>query len=157
MAPKRTLTVNPGEVYNSFTVIREVETKIVPCSTNRNRYMRMVECRCKCDTIKVVELTNLVSGKVKSCGCYGTEVKRRPRPLYKRKRVQNNMTMINRVGKSKSKSGYYGIFPIKEHYYEATIIQDGVRIDIAYGKDPIQLNEIRLHYLQENNLKYKVV
>lgn len=158
MAPKRTLTVNNGDVYNDLKVIREVEPRITRCSINGKRYTRMVECECKCGTIKTVSLNNLVSGKTKSCGCYSYR-EDKPDRNYKRKKNHNNMVMINRVGKTKSKSGYYGIFAVDKdnEYYEATVVEDGARIDIGYGKDPIQLNERRLKYLQDNNLKYKVV
>lgn len=34
-------------------------------------------CKCECGTIKIVALSHLKRGKIKSCGCYGEEVRRK--------------------------------------------------------------------------------
>ena len=49
-----------GKKFSSLTVIEEVETK------NKRRHFK---CRCDCGNECIVELSNLKSGRQKSCGC----------------------------------------------------------------------------------------
>lgn len=54
------LVVNIGDKYNKLTVIDFVE---------RRNYMPIWRFRCDCGNIKLVNIYNAISGRVKSCGC----------------------------------------------------------------------------------------
>ncbi len=57
---RRKHTFKGGETYNSLTVIREVD---------KQNDKRRVHCRCVCGTEVNVDLTALVTGHTRSCGC----------------------------------------------------------------------------------------
>jgi len=67
----------PGMVYERLTVIRESKPRLQPKSKGSNIMIptRMVECRCSCNSNKVVIVLaiHLSSGRIKSCGCYNAE------------------------------------------------------------------------------------
>lgn len=58
---RRKLSVNPGERYGKFTVIREIP----------GPPPRRIECACDCGTVKLILISNLVRGVSRSCGCVG--------------------------------------------------------------------------------------
>lgn len=59
------IKVEKGDKYGRWTVIKEAKKK---------NYTRMALCKCDCGSIKKVRLSNLRSGKSKSCGCYKKEL-----------------------------------------------------------------------------------
>ena len=59
------LRIFPGDRFGKLTVIKQDETH-----ADNRRYW---ECKCDCGTIKNVRESYLVSGRVKSCGCYSKE------------------------------------------------------------------------------------
>lgn len=63
MGRRRTVIVEPGQVFGRLTVIQEL-----PGHTKRR-----VAVRCSCGTEKDVALSSLVSGAVRSCGCLNRE------------------------------------------------------------------------------------
>jgi len=54
-----------GNTFNKFTAINEVVAK------GGRRYF---QCICTCGSIKTVEMSNLVAGRSKSCGCLQKEI-----------------------------------------------------------------------------------
>lgn len=62
----KTLKVKNGDVYNSLTIIKEVESIEYP----NGHEARRVEVICTCGNIKIVRLSDLRSGRTTSCGCY---------------------------------------------------------------------------------------
>lgn len=54
-----------GNVYNRYTIIKH-------CSKRTNKYIYL--CRCVCGTEKEVNIYNLKSGSIKSCGCLNKEI-----------------------------------------------------------------------------------
>ncbi len=56
--------VKAGDVYDNYTVIKELPRKVM----GKQKY-RMVECRCVCNNIREVRLSVLKSFVVKGCGC----------------------------------------------------------------------------------------
>lgn len=54
-----------GKVYNHFTVLKIL--------AYRKRAGAMVSCRCRCGVIKIVPLSRLRDGSLKSCGCWRRE------------------------------------------------------------------------------------
>lgn len=58
--------------FGFLKVLEEVEPKVYHY-THRDAKMRMMLCRCKCGTEKVVSLNNLIRGTTISCGCYKTQ------------------------------------------------------------------------------------
>ena len=68
----RKIQVKPGQVFGSWTVIKEAEPHI----TKSGIKMRMFHCRCECGTEKDVALDSLTRGKSKQCReCRKTEIK----------------------------------------------------------------------------------
>lgn len=67
MGRKRTLQIHVGDVFGRLTV-EEVD---VP---GHERRMVRVRCSCSERTEKVLQLTSVASGAVKSCGCLNREV-----------------------------------------------------------------------------------
>lgn len=63
--------VEIGDVFNRLTVIGNIERV-----GDSNNYI--VLCRCSCDnrTEKKINISHLKSGKIKSCGCLNTEIKK---------------------------------------------------------------------------------
>jgi hypothetical protein len=57
------------KIYNRFTVIKEVESKIHPSG----RKSRMILCKCECGNERIVNLYDLRAGNSKSCGCFMKE------------------------------------------------------------------------------------
>ena len=55
--------------YNRLTLVEELEPKRYTTQTKRQFL-----CECECGNKKVVFLQHLKSGKIKSCGCYNSEV-----------------------------------------------------------------------------------
>jgi len=60
MRLKNAIEVNPGDVFNSWTVIKEAKPRKL------NVYYL---CRCECGTEREVFRGSLISGRSKSCGC----------------------------------------------------------------------------------------
>ncbi|MFA5211685.1 MAG: hypothetical protein WC414_04310 [Patescibacteria group bacterium] len=48
--------------YNRLTILTDVGKD--------EHYMRQVLCKCECGNFTVQRLSNVISEKVKSCGCY---------------------------------------------------------------------------------------
>lgn len=58
------LNIDKGQRFNQWLVLREANSR------NNRRYFR---CRCTCGVEKEVQMSNLTSGKSKSCGCLQKE------------------------------------------------------------------------------------
>lgn len=86
-----------GKVFGRLTVMRRVENK------GRKVYY---ECKCSCGNIKVIRGSHLISGKIKSCGCYC-------------KQRIHETNFIDLVGKRFGKLYVKGIesYPSKENNY----------------------------------------
>jgi hypothetical protein len=56
----------PGDIIGEMTLVEEVDLKDFGYQTHRRGF----RCRCACGEIKVVRLTHLKQGKIKSCGCH---------------------------------------------------------------------------------------
>ena len=70
MSGKRKVEVIPGEKYGRLTVIKEVETRVMPNGRNE----RYVLCKCDCDGKEVVvSLRSMRQGSTTSCGCVAKE------------------------------------------------------------------------------------
>ena len=54
--------------YNRWTLLKEVEPTIYS-----SRKIRNFLCKCDCGIEKIVSLSNITSGKSKSCGCFNIE------------------------------------------------------------------------------------
>lgn len=65
---KRT-EIHIGDKYGRLSIIKEIEPKIWG-----NQSHRQVLCKCECGNVVKVELTKLVTGYTKSCGCLMKEV-----------------------------------------------------------------------------------
>lgn len=67
-----------GKEFGKLTVLKYSHS--IPCKSKRG-YFHYYSCKCQCGNIKLVERSNLLSRKTKSCGCstYETNIKR----LYK--------------------------------------------------------------------------
>lgn len=63
------LNIVSGDVFGEFTVISEAEKYKLP-SGQKNRAM---VCKCSCGKIKTIRLLHLVRGRIRSCGCLGSE------------------------------------------------------------------------------------
>lgn len=59
-----------GNRYGRLVVIEETEKVKHNCGTTRRR----VIARCDCGTVKTFNLTQLTTGRAKSCGCLGREM-----------------------------------------------------------------------------------
>ena len=62
---RKSLVITKGAIFNSLTIIEELEKKINPSGQKS----RMFLCKCKCGNDTSVRLSHLVSGKIKTCGC----------------------------------------------------------------------------------------
>lgn len=69
-----TLLVIPGQVVNSLTVLRETTLP-----RELHAPLRSAICRCACGAEVTVELTVLLSGRRKSCGCMTGRSRRKGR------------------------------------------------------------------------------
>lgn len=67
----RKTVIKEGDVFGYFTVVKEVERYVLPSG----KHERMILCKCKCGTEKVVFLNNLVRRENISCGCFLKEAK----------------------------------------------------------------------------------
>lgn len=67
----RQIVVEPGEVFNRLTVIKEIESRRVS-----GAMMRRVQCRCACGRIVNLYLGGLRAGQTKSCGCLRSDILR---------------------------------------------------------------------------------
>ena len=67
---KGVVVICGGEVYGKWRIIREVNPKQVPSGAS----VRICLCQCECGKTKEVPLTNLRTGKTKSCGCWQSEL-----------------------------------------------------------------------------------
>ena len=67
------IKVEPGEKYNRWTIIEEVEKK---------KGKRYFLCRCDCGTIREVRFIALRSGGSKSCGCLRNDKSRERRTTH---------------------------------------------------------------------------
>lgn len=59
-----------GQTYGRLTVISQAPKYVFP----GGQFHTMWNCRCTCGNSTVVSHQHLVSGRVKSCGCYGSEM-----------------------------------------------------------------------------------
>jgi hypothetical protein len=64
----------PGQKFNRLTILRRVQNSL-PDSSHRTGYTQYL-VRCECGTEKVMEVRNVLAGRVKSCGCLAREVAR---------------------------------------------------------------------------------
>ena len=60
---KRT-EIHIGDKYGRLSIIKEIEPKIWG-----NQSHRQVLCKCECGNVIKIELTKLVTGYTKPCGC----------------------------------------------------------------------------------------
>lgn len=67
IAKKYEITTN--EKHNRLTILEEIE----PRYTSGGNKKRMIKVQCECGTIKDTMLTEVINGKIKSCGCYNRE------------------------------------------------------------------------------------
>ena len=90
--------VKAGQVFNSLTVIDEVERKI----TKGGRKLRMMRCQCKCGAIITVPLIYLRDGHPKSCSkcIIRRKIEVKPGDRY------HDWTVIKEVELRISKNGY---------------------------------------------------
>ncbi len=58
-----------GDTFGALKIEAEAEPYVSPRGQNFRRWW----CRCKCETLKPVRETHLLSGKIVSCGCVGRE------------------------------------------------------------------------------------
>lgn len=95
-----------GKKFGRLTVI-EFDHK----DKQRHIYWK---CRCDCGNIRVVNSYNIISGKTKSCGCYGIE-KRQTRNNLSRTRISRIWYNMNARCYNKSNASYkdYGTRGIK--------------------------------------------
>jgi len=70
-------SINIGDKYNKLTVLTELEK-------SKNSYVKNWLCVCDCGKEKIINDSNLKSGRVKSCGCIRKELKR---GKYKKKDI----------------------------------------------------------------------
>lgn len=63
--------IRVGEKYNKLVVISEPFTRLY--GKNRAKF-RMVECRCECGEVCTHAVPDVIKGRVKSCGCWNSEV-----------------------------------------------------------------------------------
>lgn len=59
-----------GRVYGRLTVVSETS----PIKLQSGKRNRRVKCLCVCGTIKVIQVSSLISGRTHSCGCLRSEV-----------------------------------------------------------------------------------
>ena len=64
----KTINVNKGDRFGRLVIIKEVESKVYKRYKNRR-----VLCQCDCGNTKVVDLYQLMNGRISSCGCYRTK------------------------------------------------------------------------------------
>lgn len=127
-----------GERYGDLTIIEDfVEKKI----KSRKNVAKIYKAKCKCGVIKEVELHNVLSGNIKTCGCSAAKRK-------------GSRTMGNTD---------YSIFRVKNEeslYWAGFIAADGNihndYISIALkNSDLNHLNKIKSWMCAENKIYYK--
>lgn len=64
------LVIKKGDIYGSFTVVKEGEKLRLPSG----QVNRTITCKCECGVIKDVRLSHLKRGKISSCGCKGKTI-----------------------------------------------------------------------------------
>lgn len=62
------LDIKPGQKYGDLTVISEADPIVYTHPSGTKRY-RAFKCKCVCGKLRVVRLSDLRAGRVKSCGC----------------------------------------------------------------------------------------
>ncbi len=70
-----------GQIINHFTILGEVEPRIVHKNTAKPYNVRRVKCLCDCGNIKILDLSSLLRGKTKSCGCWNKKVRHEAKKL----------------------------------------------------------------------------
>lgn len=60
---KREKTINISDTYEYLTILK---TRVEPLNKNKGRCCLV---KCKCGTVKIVRICDVVSGRLKSCGC----------------------------------------------------------------------------------------
>jgi hypothetical protein len=65
MAGKRKIILNPGDLYSHLEFMHE---KFIIGNTTGYK-VRVAVCKCDCGKIVTVNVTDLIAGKKKSCGC----------------------------------------------------------------------------------------
>lgn len=83
-----------GEVYNRFTIVEMISNKVYG-----NRY---VKAKCSCGIIKEVIYTDLVRGRVKSCGCLNGKDKINIKSFD----IFNYWTVVKEVEKVNNKTSF---------------------------------------------------
>lgn len=82
MNPKNKISVQPGDKYHRWTIIKELPPKI-RVGKNRSFSIRIMLCECECGNIGKVQLEGLAHGHSKSCGCLLKDVRWNSRKVYK--------------------------------------------------------------------------
>lgn len=70
MAVKINLENLIGSKYNNLTIIKEVDAIF----TKGGNKKRMISCLCNCGVEKILVMSEVINGYVKSCGCYSREL-----------------------------------------------------------------------------------
>lgn len=66
MKSKKRINIKSGDKYGGLTVICE---SIIKIKKGREKYRRLIKCRCECGTVIIIRLDNIRSGHATSCGC----------------------------------------------------------------------------------------
>ena len=72
--------------YGRLTVVKTIANKGEP---------KKCLCKCDCGNVKVVSMSNLISGKTKSCGCLRREVARERRLLHNKYYIQDGVAHVS--------------------------------------------------------------
>jgi len=73
-----------GQTFNKLTVVAEAMDRTSGSGQNK----RYVQCLCDCGITKEMNLSNVTSGKAKSCGCLLSEVLQNPTRIRTKKIVE---------------------------------------------------------------------
>lgn len=116
-APNSKRRILDGKTYNELTVIEYAGKSETGYDTQR--------CKCSCGNEKIVTSANLVSGRVKSCGCLFLKHNRDPNISKKSKEWFSNPDNKDQWYKNRMKSIKRG----KEHHLYDHNISDELRKD----------------------------
>lgn len=95
MNPQNKISINPGDRFNKWTVIEELDPKIV--YGKRKAIKRMILCVCDCGNIQKIQLSGLVGGHTKSCGCMLKEAGMKRRKEYPKGMRFGKLVIIKEV------------------------------------------------------------
>lgn len=86
------LNIKKGSVFNMLTVIEETDMIELPSGQKNRAFL----CKCKCGNKKVVRLSHLCRGRIKSCGCLrGVKHEKKDVKLYNSYRAMKNRCSKN--------------------------------------------------------------